>query len=69
MSSIIFAYCSNGNFLRKRQDNENFYKRSYQSIQRYFCTEAIKRRGEISLHRHFKKCFVRLKKLRGKFAE
>ena len=32
----------------------NFYKRSYQPILPYLYTEAIKRRGEISLHRHFK---------------
>ena len=31
----------------------NFYKRSYQSILRYLYTEAIKRQGEISLHKHF----------------
>ena len=31
----------------------NFYKKSYQLILRYHYTETIKRRGEISLHRHF----------------
>ena len=29
----------------------NFDKISYQLILRYFCTETIKRRGEISLHK------------------
>ena len=32
----------------------NFYKRSYQAIFRYLYTEAKKRQGEISLHKHFK---------------
>ena len=32
----------------------NFCKRSYQHILRYLYTEAIKRRGEILLRRHFK---------------
>ena len=32
----------------------NFCKRSYQPILRYFYTEVKKRRGEISLHKHFK---------------
>ena len=32
----------------------NFYKRSYQPIFGYLYTEAIKRQGEISLHKHFK---------------
>ena len=31
----------------------NFCKRSYQPILRYFYTETIKHRGEISLHRQF----------------
>ena len=31
----------------------NFCKRSYQPILRYLYTEVIKRRGEISLHKHF----------------
>ena len=31
-----------------------FCKRSYQPILRYVYTEAIKRQGEISLHKHFK---------------
>ena len=31
----------------------NFCKRSYQPILRYLYTEATKRRGEISLHKHF----------------
>ena len=31
----------------------NFYKRSYQPILRYLYTETIKRRGKISLYRHF----------------
>ena len=31
----------------------NFYKRNYQLILRYLYTETIKRRGDISLHRHF----------------
>ena len=30
----------------------NFYKRNYQPILRYLYTEAIKRQGEISLHKH-----------------
>ena len=33
----------------------NFCKRSYQLIFRYLYTEVTKRRGEISLHKHFKK--------------
>ena len=32
----------------------NFYKRSYQPILRYLYPEAIKCRGEISLHKQFK---------------
>ena len=32
----------------------NFCKRSYQPIFRYLYTEVKKRRGEISLHEHFK---------------
>ena len=32
----------------------NFNKRSYQPILRYLYTEATKRQGEISLHKHFK---------------
>ena len=35
----------------------NFCKRSYQPILRYLYTETIKRRGEISLHEHFKSDF------------
>ena len=31
----------------------NFCKRNYQPILRYLYTEAIKRQGEISLHKHF----------------
>ena len=31
----------------------NFYKIIYQPILRYLYTEAIKRQGEISLHKHF----------------
>ena len=31
----------------------NFCKRNYQLILRYLYTEAIKRQGEISLHKHF----------------
>ena len=31
----------------------NFCKRSYQPILRYLYTEVTKRRGEISLHKHF----------------
>ena len=31
----------------------NFCKRSFQPILRYLYTEAIKRGGEISLHKHF----------------
>ena len=31
----------------------NFYKGSYQPILRYLYTEALKRQGEISLHKHF----------------
>ena len=50
--SRIFAYHSKWDFSRKKQDN-NFYKRSYQPILRYLYTEAIKRQGEISLHKHF----------------
>ena len=33
----------------------NVYERSYQPILRDLYTEAIKRHGEISLHKHFKK--------------
>ena len=33
----------------------NFCKRSYQAILRYLYTEVKKRRGEISLHKHFNK--------------
>ena len=32
----------------------NFCKRSYQPILRYLYTKVKKRRGEISLHKHFK---------------
>ena len=32
----------------------NFCKRSYQPILSYLYTEVKKRRGEISLHKHFK---------------
>ena len=32
----------------------NFYKRCYQPILRYLYSEAIKRQGEISLHKLFK---------------
>ena len=35
----------------------NFYKRSYQPILRYLYAEAIKRQGEISLHKHFNNLF------------
>ena len=42
----------------------NFCKRSYQPILRYLYTETIKRRGEISLHKHFNEpisgCFLRI---------
>ena len=37
--------------------NFEFCKRSYQPIWRYLHTEAIKRRGEISLHKHFNSLF------------
>ena len=42
--SIIFAYYS----------KLNSHERSYQPILRYLYTEVKKRRGEISLHKHFK---------------
>ena len=32
----------------------NFCERSYQPILRYLYTEVTKRRGETSLHKHFK---------------
>ena len=32
----------------------NFCKRNYQPILRYLYAEVTKRRGEISLHKHFK---------------
>ena len=35
----------------------NFRKRSYQPILRYLYTETIKRGGELSLHKHFKRCY------------
>ena len=50
---MTFAYCSN-EISQEGSKKMNFYKRSYQPILRYLCTEAIKRPGEISLHRHFK---------------
>ena len=43
---MVFAY---------RSKRINFYKRSHQPILWYLYTEAIKRHGEISLHKHFKK--------------
>ena len=36
----------------------NFYKKSYQLILRYLYIETIKRRDEISLHRHFQFLFL-----------
>ena len=39
---------------QQRSKIMNFCKRSYQPILRYLHTETIKRRGEISLHKHFK---------------
>ena len=39
---------------QERSKIMNFDKRSYQPILRYLYTEAVKRQGEISLHKHFK---------------
>ena len=52
VTSMAYAYYSKRNFSRKKQANERLWKK-LPTIFRYFYTEAIKRRGEISLHKHF----------------
>ena len=46
---MIFAFLFKAKFLNK----EAFCYRSYQPILRYLYTEVTKRRGEISLPKHF----------------
>ena len=49
--SMIFSYYSKPNFSGKNQNED--IRRSYQPILHQLYTEAIKRRGGISLHKHF----------------
>ena len=52
--SMIFAYYSS-EISHERSQTMNFCKRSYQPILRYLYTKVKNRRGEISLHKHFKR--------------
>ena len=51
VTSVISAYYSSE--ITEETEILNFCKRSYQPIFRYFYAETIKRRGKISLHKHF----------------
>ena len=54
MSLVGYLHIVQSEISQERSKIMNFYKRSYQPILRYLYTEAIKRQGEISLHKHFK---------------
>ena len=53
MSQVGYLHIIQSEISQERSKIMNFYKRSYQPILRYLYTEAIKRQGEISLHKHF----------------
>ena len=56
----LMLHITQGEISQERSKTTNFCKRSYQPILRYLYAEAIKRRGKISLHRHFKVEFIAL---------
>ena len=70
--SMIFAYYLKPNFSRKSQ-TMSFCKRCYPPISRYLYTEAKKRGGEISLHKHFKEVpcldYIKYSRWQRKMAE
>ena len=53
MSQVWYLHVIQSKISQERSKVMNFYKSSYQLILRYLYTETVKRRGEISLHKHF----------------
>ena len=54
MSQVWYLHIIQSETSQERSKIMNFCKRSYQPILCYLYPEAIKPRGEISLHKHFK---------------
>ena len=58
MSQARYLHIVQSEISQERSKIMNFHKRICQPILCYFHTEAIKRRGKISLHKHFNQALM-----------